>query len=92
MEEELDKVFKGGYILEKELLNNGYTNEVCVGTCSCVNDEKFVRYMDFEYTDLNNKNKPTQEFLDSITPKGFKFVIENEDSYDEYFTIGISLE
>ena len=96
-EKELKKIFEAGHYLEKALLEKGCTESGCTGTCSGMNEEKFTRWMDFEYTD---KSKiPTQEYLNSITPKGFEFEIMKEtqdlsnEGYDEKtFTIGVSLK
>lgn len=67
-EDEINEVFDAGHAVEKALKENGYSEE-CMGTGLCVTDMKFTRVMEFEY--INKKNKPTQEFIDSITPEGF---------------------
>lgn len=67
-EDEINEVFDARHAVEKALKENGYSEE-CMGTGLCVTDMKFTHVMEFEY--INKKNKPTQEFIDSITPEGF---------------------
>ena len=83
-EDEINEVFDAGHTVEKALKENGYSEE-CTGTGSCVTDMKFTRAMEFEY--VNKKNKPTQEFIDSITPEGFTAYLYLEK---KTFTVEIS--
>lgn len=82
---ELNAVFEAGYVITEKLINDGYcTKDGCVGTCSCVNDIKFVRAMDFMYA----KKKPTQDYINTIVPEGFKgklVIYKHEDDIDSYY-------
>jgi hypothetical protein len=96
-EKELKEIFAAGHILENALLEKGCTESGCVGTCSGTDEEKFIRWMDFDY--LEESQIPTQEFLDSITPEGFEFELmdetqdlSDEDGVEKLFTVGVSVK